>query len=44
MHRVIAKQRAKREKTNPVCLYAVEKYVKVERVNTQNDHEITSKK
>ena len=21
MHRVIAKQRAKREKTNPVCLY-----------------------
>ena len=43
MHRVIAKQRAKREKTHPVGLPAVEKYEKVESVNTQNDYE-TSKK
>ena len=36
---MIAKQRAKREQTHPVCLHAVEKYRKV---NTQNDYE-TSK-
>ena len=53
LHRVIAKQQAKREQTHPVCLHAVEKYVclhagekyeKVENVNTQNDYETTSKK
>ena len=43
MHGVIAKQRAKREKTHPVSLPAVEKCEKVESVNTQNDYE-TSKK
>ena len=36
-HRVIAKQLAKREQTNPVRLHVVEKYKKVENVNTQND-------
>ena len=37
---MIAKQRTKREQTHPVCLYALEKY---EKVNTQNDYETTSK-
>ena len=36
-YRVIAKQRAKRVETHPVYLQAVEKYKKVESVNTQND-------
>ena len=44
MHRVIAKQRAKREQTHPVCSHAVERYEKVESINTQNNYEITSKK
>ena len=44
LHRVIVKQQAKREQTYPVCLYAVEKYEKLESVNTQNDYETTSKK
>ena len=35
----IAKQQAKRGQTHPVCLNAVEKYKKVESVNTQNDYE-----
>ena len=37
LHRVIAKQQAKIEQTHPVCLHAVEKYKKVENINTQND-------
>ena len=41
---MIAKQSAQRENTNPVCLYVVEKYKKVEIVDTQNHPEITSKK
>ena len=40
---MIAKQHAKREQTHPMCLNAVAKYEKVERVNTQTDYE-TSKK
>ena len=40
---MIAKQ-SKREQTHPVCLHKVEKCEKVERVNTQNGHETTSKK
>ena len=41
---MIAKQQAKREHTHPVCLYAVEKYEKVENVNTNNENKTTSKK
>ena len=44
LHRVIAKQQSKREQTHPVCLLEVEKYENVESVNTQNEHETTSKK
>ena len=44
LHRVIAKQQSKREQTHPVCLLEVEKCEKVESVNTQNEHETTSKK
>ena len=43
LHRVIAKQQAKREQTY-VCLHVVEKYEKAENVNTQNDYKATSKK
>ena len=41
---MITKQQAKREQTHPVCLHAVEKYEKVENVNTHNDSKTTSKK
>ena len=41
---MIAKEQAKREQTHPVCLHAVEKYEKVEKVNTQNDYETKSKR
>ena len=41
---MIAKQQSKREQTHPVCLHEMEKYKKVESVNTQNDHETTDKK
>ena len=50
LHRVIAKQQAKREQTHPlcacvcVCIYAVEKYKEFESVDTQNDYETASKK
>ena len=44
LHRMIAKQQLKREQTHPVCLHEVEKYEKVENVNTQNQFETTSKK
>ena len=44
LHRVIVKQYSKREQTYPVCLHEVEKYEKVESVNTQNDYETTSEK
>ena len=37
LHREILKQQSKREQTHPVCLHAVEKYEKVESINTQND-------
>ena len=32
---MIAKQHAKKEQTYPVCLHAMEKYEKVESINTQ---------
>ena len=41
---MIAKQWAKREQTHPAYLHAVEKYVKVENINAQNDYKTTSKK
>ena len=41
---MIAKQQAKREQTHDVCLNAVEKYKKVESINTQNDYNTMSKK
>ena len=41
---VIAKQQAKRKQGHHACLHAVEKYEKMENVNTQNDYETTSKK
>ena len=44
LHRVNAKYQAKREQANPMCLHAVEKYEKVESVNTQNDYATSSKK
>ena len=44
LHWVITKQQSKREQAHPVCLQAVEKYEKVESVNTQNDYETTSTK
>ena len=43
IYRVIAKQRARKEQTHPLCLHAVEKYGKVENVNTKNDYKTTSK-
>ena len=43
LHRVIAKQ-SKIEQAHPVCLQKVQKYEKVDSVNTQNDHETTSQK
>ena len=39
-----AKQWAKREQTHPVCLQAMEKYEKLESVNTNNGYKRTSKK
>ena len=44
LHRLTVKQQAKREQSHPVCLHAVEKYERVENVNTQNDYKKTSKK
>ena len=44
LHKVIAKQQGKIEQTHPMCLQAVDKYEKVENVNTQNDFETTNKK
>ena len=41
---MIAKQHAKREQIQPVCLHATEKYEKGESVNTQNDYKKASKK
>ena len=41
---MIVKQRAKGEQTHLVCLDAVEKYERVESVNTKNDCEAASKK
>ena len=43
LHRMIVKQQSKREQAHPVCLQEVQKYEKVENVNTQNDYETTSK-
>ena len=37
LYTVIAKQRAKIVQTHPVYLHSVERYEKVESVNTQND-------
>ena len=34
----------KREQIHPMCLHTVEKYQKVESINTQNDYKTTSKK
>ena len=44
LNRAIAKQQSKREQTHPVCLQELQKYEKVESVNTQNDYETASKK
>ena len=44
LHRGIAKQQAKREQTHPVCSHEVERYEKVQNINTQNDYKTTSKK
>ena len=44
LHRVIAKQQRKIEQTHPVCLHSVDKYKKVENINTQNDYETIDKK
>ena len=41
---MILKQQAKREQSHSMYLHAVEKYEKVENVNTQYDYETTSKK
>ena len=41
---MIAKQQAKGEQTHPMCLNAVAKYKKVERVNKQIDYKATIKK
>ena len=41
---MIVKQQAKREQTHPLCVHTVEKYEKVESINTQNDYETRSKK
>ena len=43
LHRAIVKEQTKRKHTHPACLHAVEKYKKVENINTQNDYEKTSK-
>ena len=40
---MIAKQQVKREQTHPVCLHAVEKYEKMENVNTHNDYKTSEK-
>ena len=42
LHRVTAKQQSKIEQTHHLCLHAVEKYKKMESVNTQNDYKTTS--
>ena len=42
--RVITKQQSKREQAHPVCLQEVQKYKKVESVNTLNDYETLRKK
>ena len=39
LHTVIVKEHTKREQPHPVCSHTVEKYKKVENVNTQNDYE-----
>ena len=44
IHKVVAKQQSKREQTHPVRLHAVEKYEKMESINTPNDYETTSTK
>ena len=41
---MIVKQQAKREQTHPLCVHTVEKYEKVESINTQNHYETRSKK
>ena len=41
---MIVKQRPKWEQTHSVCLHTLEKYEKVESVNTKNIYETTSKK
>ena len=44
LNRVIVKEQSKREQTHPECIHAVEKYEKLENINTQNDYETRSKK
>ena len=41
---MIAKHNHKTEQTHPECLHEVEKYEKVESINTQNDYKTTGKK
>ena len=44
LNRAIVKEQSKREQTHPECIHAVEKYEKLENINTQNDYETRSKK
>ena len=44
MYAVTVKQQAKWEQTYHVCLHALEKYEKVESINTLNDYKVTGKK
>ena len=43
LHRVITKQQSEREETHPACLHTVEKYKKVDSINTENDYKISKK-
>ena len=40
----VTKQPANSEQTHLVCLHAMEKFEKLESINTQNDYETKSKK
>ena len=44
IYRLIVKQGAKREQIHPLGLHTVQKYEKVESVNTKDDCKTTSKK
>ena len=42
LNRLIAKQQSKREQAHSMCLKEVQKYEKVESINTLNDYETAS--